>query len=126
MKLIIAGSREITNKVEIFEIIRKYIETSFKVNLLTDISELSIISGMAREIDSVAVKYAKENNIKLLEYPANWKNFGKSAGHIRNLEMAKDGTHLLAIWDGQSKGTKNMIDQMKKMGKSTYVVIKNN
>lgn len=48
-------------------------------------------------------------NITYKIFEANWKEFGKAAGPIRNEQMAKYGTHLLAFWDLKSKGTKNMI-----------------
>lgn len=48
--------------------------------------------------------------IPVIHFPANWDKHGKSAGHIRNAEMAKYADALVAFWDGKSKGTKGMID----------------
>ena len=55
-------------------------------------------------------------------YP-NWEKYGKSAGIIRNHEMGDYADYLLAFWDGTSKGTKDMIDYMKKIGKHGKVII---
>ena len=67
--------------------------------------------------------YAKENNIPIKFFPALWDQYGKSAGMIRNKQMAEYGDFLLAFWDGKSHGTKNMIKTMKEMNKHGKVVI---
>ena len=44
------------------------------------------------------------------QFPADWDTHGRSAGYKRNIQMGHYGTHLLAFWDGKSKGTGSMID----------------
>jgi hypothetical protein len=39
--------------------------------------------------------------------------------------MAKYADALIAVWDGKSRGTKNMIDEAKKLGLKVYVKIAN-
>lgn len=63
------------------------------------------------------------SNLKLTKFPADWEKFGKVAGHIRNKQMAEEGDALLLIWDGESKGSANMKDNMIKLGKPVYEVI---
>jgi hypothetical protein len=41
---------------------------------------------------------------------------------MRNAEMAQFADGLLAFWDGESRGTDNMIQQMKRLGKPVKVV----
>lgn len=99
MKVIIAGSRSIDN----YEIIDIAIKSSkFQVT--------EIITGGAPGIDSLAERYAKENNIPIQVFHADWEKHGKKAGPIRNKLMANNADALIAIWDGKSPGTKNMID----------------
>lgn len=76
--------------------------------------ELTIISGMAVGADMIGVRLSKEFNTQLIKCPANWDRYGRGAGYIRNREMAYKGTHLLAFWDGKSKGTENMINEANK------------
>lgn len=46
------------------------------------------------------------------KHPADWRLFGRSAGPVRNREMAQMGADLvLAFWDGKSSGTRGMIEQ---------------
>tara|TARA_R110000851_G_scaffold321360_2_gene486759 strand:- start:373 stop:723 length:351 start_codon:yes stop_codon:yes gene_type:complete len=85
------------------------------------VSGMSVVSGMARGADSLAVRYAEENELRLYEFPADWDKHGKSAGHIRNSHMAAHAEALLAFWDGKSKGTKNMIDRA--VGKGLLVKV---
>lgn len=40
---------------------------------------------------------------------AEWKKYDRPAGYLRNWEMAWFGTHLLALWHSETKGTKHMI-----------------
>ena len=44
---------------------------------------------------------------------------------IRNAEMADYADALFAVWDGKSKGTKQMIDNAKKKELSVIVVVIN-
>ena len=54
--------------------------------------------------------WAKENNVHVAEFPAEWDKYGKSAGYIRNKQMAKYATKSVVFWDFKSKGTGHMID----------------
>jgi len=107
MRLLICGDRNWTNK----ELIRKYI-----FSLKPDV----IIEGCARGADSIAGKLAREYNIELEEYPANWKKYHIIAGPIRNKQMLVEGKpdFILAFHNDikNSKGTKNMVAQSKKAG----------
>lgn len=110
MKVIIAGSRKITD----YEILKQaIIESGFEIS--------QIISGGARGADALGEKYAKEHNIPVRVMSANWDFYGKSAGYIRNEEMAKTGEALIALWDGESKGTRNMISIAKRNNLKIFV-----
>lgn len=113
MKVIIAGSRGITDG-RLIE--RAIIESGF------DITE--IVSGTARGVDQLGETWAIMAGRTIKRFPANWDKYGKSAGYKRNQQMAEYADALIAIWDGQSRGTKHMIDIMKEQaGKPTHVAI---
>lgn len=113
MKLIIAGSRTFN-----------YINPSFLASVLShieiDINDLEIVEGCARGVDWAAGSLAKEDNLKHKDFPADWTKYGKAAGHIRNAEMADYADALLIIWDGESKGSAGMKEQMLKRNKPVY------
>lgn len=53
--------------------------------------------------------WAKTHGVPLELYPADWRRFGWSAGPLRNRVMAENAQALIALWDGHSRGTENMI-----------------
>lgn len=110
MKVIIAGGRDITNK----ELLLQAIEES-------EFSITHVISGGAPGVDTMAEEWARERNLTGEIHNADWRKFGKAAGPIRNRIMAEHGEALIAIWDGQSRGTKNMIEEAMKRGLKVYV-----
>lgn len=86
------------------------------INSLDMHHPVEVVSGKARGADTLGERYAKENLYPVKEFPADWNTHGRSAGPIRNKEMADYADGLIAFWDGQSRGTKNMIDTAKKLG----------
>jgi hypothetical protein len=112
MKVIVAGSRNIVDQKIIFNIIES---SNFEIT--------EIVSGTARGVDQIGEKYGLTNNIPIVMFPANWNKYGKSAGYVRNTEMAKYADALIAVWDGKSSGTRHMIKIMHDMQKPVHVVI---
>lgn len=110
MKVIIAGGRTITDYSLVLSALA---ESQF---ILTE-----IVSGMAPGVDTLAIQYAQENNLPLKEFHANWNLYGRSAGPRRNRQMAEYADALIAIWDGESRGTKNMIEEATKRGLRVFV-----
>lgn len=106
MKIIVAGSRDITD----YETVKKAIELFVEEHQPTSVA---IVSGGARGVDRLAKQYAKEQNLPFHEYLADWDKYGKRAGYLRNIKMAENADALLAIWDGKSRGTQHMIARAK-------------
>jgi len=111
MKVIIAGSRTITD--------RKLVEVAIKASGFT-ITE--VVCGMARGVDTVGFNWAKDNNIPVKEFPANWNKYGRSAGPIRNKEMADYAEALIAVMVPGSRGTKNMVETATKLGLKVHLM----
>ena len=81
-----------------------------------------IISGAARGADSLGEKYANEKSYTIERYSADWNTHGKAAGPIRNAQMANSADALIAFWDGQSHGTKSMINIARNKGLLVRVI----
>jgi len=79
-----------------------------------------VVSGGARGADALAKNYAINHNIPYKEFPAEWDELGKSAGYIRNRKIVDNCDHVVAFWDGKSRGTLNTIYLAK--GKCTVIV----
>ena len=133
VKIIIAGSRGFNDyKYLEFKCHQVFYSLSNEYYVLSghikeDILNIEIISGTAKGADTLGERFASNYGIKVKRFPANWDAYGKSAGYIRNKQMAKyavsDGGYgvLIAFWDGKSKGTKHMIDLARKHGLIVYV-----
>jgi len=72
----------------------------------------AIVCGEARGADSLGKKYAKEHNLQVDSFPADWNKYGKRAGYIRNREMAE-----------HARGTQHMINLAKEYGLPYRVVL---
>lgn len=113
LKVIVAGSRIFNNY--------EYLQKVLDIEIPPFIEE--IVSGDAAGVDSMGAKWAEERGFRVKHFPAQWEKYGKGAGYIRNHEMGDYADYLIAFWDGKSKGTKDMIDYMKKIGKHGTVKI---
>ncbi len=115
-RVIIAGTRSFND----YELLR----TSCN-NLLSEKQRthtIVVISGTARGADQMGERYARERGFQLRRFPADWEQHGKSAGHIRNAKMADNADALIAFWDGESNGTKNMIDNARRKGLAIRII----
>ncbi|WP_107333879.1 SLOG family protein [Klebsiella pneumoniae] len=71
--------------------------------------EVVILEGGDAGCNYLAFLYALRRGIPCLTFPADWDNKGKSAGFIRNAEMMAAATHCVTFWDGESKGTGDVV-----------------
>jgi hypothetical protein len=113
MKIIIAGGRYFSDYDRLYKSCSKILEK---------ILDIEIVSGTAKGADMLGERFSKDNGYKLKQFPADWDKFGKSAGYRRNAEMAKYADALIAFWDGNSRGTKNMIDLAEKANLKVRII----
>lgn len=118
IKIIIAGSRTYSDYTTLSNIV----DHIFKIHLYRKgykPNNIEIVCGKANGADTLGERYAKENGLAIYYFPADWDKYGKSAGYIRNKQMAEYASYrkgygaLIAFWDGKSRGTKLMIDIAK-------------
>jgi predicted Rossmann fold nucleotide-binding protein DprA/Smf involved in DNA uptake len=109
MTVAIIGSRKFTNYREFLQLMPKL-----------DITK--IISGGATGADSLAHRYALDNDIAYLEFLPDWDLYGKAAGPIRNKLIINNADHVIAFWDGRSKGTASSIKLAQHKGISINVI----
>jgi hypothetical protein len=132
LKVIVAGGRGFNDYARLSADLFNYAESVGE-----DVG-ISIVSGMARGADKLAHTFAIRESVKVYEFPADWddldvpgavvktnsrgKQYNAVAGHLRNAAMAEFADRLIAYWDGESRGTKNMIETMEKMGLPVTVI----
>lgn len=130
MKLGIIGSRSYSNYDQLCEILRLHFAEFNDYGTETNGYNSDgyrfyfdeIISGGAQGADSLAAKFARQNNIKLTEFLPDWENLGKAAGMIRNEKIISESNFVLAFYDGYSPGTKNSLNLARKMKKPTMII----
>ena len=115
-KLIIAGSREYNNYDEVKSQLHRLASNEL------DPYAVSVVSGTARGADAMGAAVARELGVQLYEFPADWNQYGKRAGFLRNEQMGHFADGLLGFFDGQSRGTKHMIEFMKTLGKPVRII----
>ena len=82
-----------------------------------------IVSGGARGIDTCARNYALKNDLKLTEFRPEYNKYGRGAPLRRNETIVNYADMVLAFWDGESKGTKFVINYCEKVGKECKIFI---
>ena len=108
--LIVAGGRDFQDYSRLENVLFEFAERH------GDDYTMNIVSGMARGADRLAVQFCRIHGVQLIEMPANWNHYGKSAGYRRNTDMSAISQGLIAFWDGKSRGTKHMIETAQRNG----------
>lgn len=115
MKTIIAGSRTITDYAVLLNAINSI---DWKIT--------EVLSGAANGVDKLGERWAKENNVPVKRFYPNWNKYGNYAGLKRNEDMVNNAEALIALWDGESKGTIYTIKlAQKKKLKTKWSLVKN-
>lgn len=111
-KAIVCGDRNWINKLRICDI-------------LTQLNISIVIQGECSGADLLAKSVARDNNMRVLSYPANWRAYGKAAGPIRNKLMLEQEPDMVIAFHNdidKSKGTLNMLRQARKKDILCYLV----
>lgn len=104
--ILIAGGRDFDNENVLFEV-------------LDHVKPDEVVQGGAKGADREGKLWADFFGYQNLQFDAEWDTHGKKAGILRNIDMKNylvskqnEGKEVAAyiFWDGESKGTKNMID----------------
>lgn len=107
MRVIIAGTRDF-NDYPLLEAKLDYYLSNSKTESIV------IVSGGASGADALGERYAKTRGFPLERYPADWQQYGRRAGPLRNERMAAVSDACILFWDGKSKGTKSMLHAARK------------
>ena len=111
MKVIIAGSRDLTD----YTLVERAIQAS-------GFSITEVVSGGCRGVDLLGEEWAKQHHVPVKRFLADWGRLGKSAGPLRNQQMAEYADALIALKLPISKGTQDMITRAKQQKLKVYVV----
>jgi hypothetical protein len=101
-RILITGSRDWTDRDAIRGALLRAIRAA-------DVraANVTVIHGGARGADTIADVIARHFGCLVKRYPADWKRYGRSAGHRRNAEMVSLGADIcLGFPLGESRGTR--------------------
>lgn len=110
MKVIIAGSRTITHYEDVWDAVK---DSGFGFT--------EVVSGGAKGVDQLGEQWAHEHGVPIVRFIPEWTKYGHAAGPMRNDKMARYAEALVAVWDGESRGTKNMIELATRYNLKVYV-----
>lgn len=116
-KVIVAGGRDFDD----YEYMSEKLDELFWCSDVFQEYPIKIVSGMANGADTLAIHYADEHCMTKILFPANWHDHPRMAGILRNEDMLTISTHLVVFWDGESHGTKYMIEIAREKGISVWV-----
>ena len=89
----------------------------FCLQNIKDEYTLIFLSGGAPGADALGERYARAHGYAIERFDADWEQFGKRAGPMRNEQMAKAADFVICFWDHKSRGTKSMISFAEKYKK---------
>ena len=122
-RVVMAGSRDFDDEEffrnEVLEILEREGFTP---------ADIEDVCGKCKGPDTFGERLTREYGGDVTDFLPDWNKRGKAAGPIRNEAMAKYASEgdepglLIAFWDGESRGTKSMIDYAKKYGLQVNVV----
>ena len=129
MKIIVAGGRDFIDRERMQSELAKLTESK----ALPEYIEL--VCGMAKGADLTAKDLFESVGFKVHERPADWQDmsepcvpgnnyfgaYNKLAGMKRNHAMGDEAEQAVVFWNKRSKGSKDMIDYMRKLGKPVHV-----
>lgn len=112
----IVGYRDYNDYEEFCEYVDDFIATE-------EVEVESIVSGGAKGTDKLAERYARDHNIRLVVYKAEWSKYGNpKAAHIRNRFIVEDSDLIIAFLSPKSKGTRNTIAIAEELDVPVHII----
>jgi predicted Rossmann-fold nucleotide-binding protein len=129
MRTIIAGSRTIT---EIETVAAAVAASGFEIT--------EVVCGGARGVDLLGAQWALEHGVTVNSaFSAEWRDittpgavikvtkqgrrYNAMAGFDRNQKMVDYAEALIAVWDGHSPGTRDVINRARARGLKVFIQV---
>ena len=113
MKVAIVGSRNLGDAC--YSLLERYVPRECD----------EIISGGAVGVDKLAERYAEDRGLAMTVVRPDYKRFERAAPLVRNGEIVRLADYVLILWDGESRGTHNVIKTCLATGKAHKLLLIN-
>lgn len=115
MKVIIAGSRTISDKARVYAAIAN---SGFEITEVVSGGQVTYDRNRrpVGGVDWIGEQWALEHGIPIKRYVAYWKTLGFKAGPMRNADMANYAEALILAWNGKSAGSMSMLAKAETKG----------
>lgn len=124
-RIIIAGGRDFDDYQLLEEEVCAYL-ADLGVFFDGNDYHIEFVLGGAKGADSLGEKFADEYGFKKKMFIPNWNRpdgkTDRGAGIKRNHEMGDYANHLIAFWNGVSRGTQDMITYATNKGLEVKIV----
>jgi len=112
VRVLMAGTRSITDPAILEAAIR---DSRFEIT--------EVVCSDAPGVDALASVWAKANKVPVTRFKERWTRYGRASGAFRNQNMHEYADALLAVWDGQSIATGNVIKMAESRGLKVFVYL---
>ncbi len=103
----ITGSRSLVGRDRV--VLNRWLKGLGELEVDLDPARLLVVHGACRGPDMVVARWAVEEGYEIRAFPAEWAVLGPAAGPKRNARMVAQIDALVAVWDGKSDGTADMV-----------------
>ncbi len=73
-----------------------------------------VLSGNAPGVDRFGERYAEEAGLEFKIIPSEWDKHGLKATMMRNEVILRSADFAICFWDGESQGTRHMLEIAKR------------
>ena len=127
MKLGVVGSRSITG----YDVVRSAINRSpwyekraDRVVASMGEPRVTIVTGGAKGVDTSAEEFASKNDLGLEVIEPDYSDWsGEHPAKRRNTQIVEESDAVVAVWDGNSNGTRDSIDKSLDRGVPIFVEV---
>lgn len=103
MKVLVCGGRDYRSRRTVYRV-------------LDDLAPSIVINGGATGADQLSAEWAIERGVKLVQFFAEWKRYGSSAGPRRNALMLSSSQPDLVVAFHGGRGTADMVRRAESFG----------
>lgn len=121
MRIAVVGSRGVVEEKYVITAIGDYIN-----DLSQYTSAITIISGGAEGVDSYAKSFANDHGYDFISFVPIFKlskgiPFSMEHFFVRNRQIVDNSDAVIAVWDGESRGTAYTIEYANRRGKDVRI-----